>query len=303
MKKSIKLIQLFYQVCDWYNENLVWNVQRFSKNGLKGYITDEELITIYLFCVIEEQKTSIKSMYCHLRDYWEGWFILPSYAVFNDRLNRLNEVFPALMALLLEKVPIEDDLKLVLIGDSFPIITCSGKRVGKVATNLTDKGRCASKGIWYYGVKLHALSHKIPKKLPFPQYLGITKASVHDSVPMKDVLSGLSNADVYLDKAYCDARLEEIMEKNQSKLITPIKDKKGQSEQQKQRDSAYNQSINTAVAKVRQPIESFFSWINEKTDLQNASKVRSEKGLLLHVYGKVVATIIILMGGIQNLNP
>ena len=301
MKKSIKLIQLFYQVCDWYNEDLSWNVQRFSNNGLKGHITDEELITIYLFCTIEEQKMTIKSMYDHLQDYWESWFVLPSYSVFNDRLNRLNAVFPDLIALLISKAPIEADLKLVLIGDSCPIVTCSGKRIGKVATNITDKGHCASKGMWYYGVKLHTLSHKIPKKLPFPQYLGITKASVHDSQPMKDILAELPNTEVYLDKAYCDTVLEEIMESNQSKLITPIKGKKGQSDDEKQRDSAYKQCVGTAVAKVRQPIESFFNWIEQKTGLQKASKVRSENGLRLHIFGKIAASIIILMGGIETL--
>jgi Transposase DDE domain len=301
--KAIKLIRLFYQVCDWYNEDLAWNVQRFSKNGLKGHITDQELITIYLFCVIEEQKTSIKSMYAHIRDYWLGWFILPTYSAFNDRLNRLNAVFPDLIALLLKKSPIEEDLKLVLIGDSCPVVTCSGKRTGKVAKNITDKGRCASKDMWYHGVKLHMLSHKIPKKLPFPQFLGITKASVHDSVPMRELLVNLKNADVYLDKAYCDVALEEIMENNQSKLITPIKGKKGQMEEQKQRDSAYNQVVGTAIAKVRQPVESFFNWINEKTGLQNASKARSENGLLLHIFGKIAAAIILLMGGIEKLNP
>jgi hypothetical protein len=301
--KAIKLIRLFYQVCAWYNEELAWNVQRFSRNGLKGHITDEELITIYLFCVMEEQKTSIKSMYAHMRNYWASWFILPSYTAFNDRLNRLNVVFPDLIALLLENSPIEEDLKLVLIGDSCPIVTCSGKRSGKVAKNKTDKGRCASKGMWYYGVKLHILSHKIPKKLPFPQYLGITKASVNDSVPMKDMLRELINTDVYLDKAYCDVGLEEIMENKQSKLVTPIKGKKGQTEEEKQRDNAYSKAVGTAVAKVRQPVESFFNWINEKTGLQNASKVRSESGLLLHIFGKIAAAIILLMGGIEKLNP
>lgn len=303
MTKSIKLIRLFYQVCDWYNENLAWNVQRFSNNGLKGQITDEELITIYLFCTMEEEKTSIKSMYRHMRDYWGTWFALPSYAVFNDRLNRLNTVFPDIIALLLESSPIGGDLEFVLVGDSCPIVTCSGRRTGKVAKNITDKGRCASKNMWYYGVKLHALSHKIPKKLPFPQYLGITKASVNDAVPMREFLAGLSNADVYLDKAYGDTTLEEIMGRNQSRLITPIKDKKGQCEVEKYWNSAYNQAVGTAVAKVRQPIESFFNWIEQKTGLQNASRVRSEKGLLLHVFGKIAASIILLMGGIEKLNP
>lgn len=298
MKKSIKLIGLFYQVCDWYNENLRWNVQRFSNNGLQGVITDEELLTIYLFCIIEEAKTSIKSMYLHMQDYWESWFFLPSYGVFNDRLNRLHVVFPDLIALLIEKMDISTDLKSILIGDSCPIKTCSGNRLGKVATHITDKGYCSSKKEWYYGLKLHILSHKIPMKLPLPQYLGITPASVHDSVPMQDVLKELVGVEVYLDKAYCSTNLEKTMETNESTLFTPIKTKKGQSLEEQQRNVAYNKAIGTLVAKVRQPIESFFSWINQKTGLQNATKVRSEKGLLLHVFGKFAASIIIIAGGL-----
>ncbi|MHB1104890.1 MAG: hypothetical protein ACYCZ2_00890 [Lutibacter sp.] len=44
-----------------------------------------------------------------------------------------------------------------------------------------------------------------------------------------------------------------------------------------------------AVSAIRQPIESFFNWINEKTQIQNASKVRSFKGLIVHIFGKLPA--------------
>lgn len=46
------------------------------------------------------------------------------------------------------------------------------------------------------------------------------------------------------------------------------------------------------VSKIRQPIESFFNWLIEKTDIQRASKVRSTKGLLVHVFGKMAAAFI-----------
>ena len=42
------------------------------------------------------------------------------------------------------------------------------------------------------------------------------------------------------------------------------------------------------VSSVRQPIESFFNWLNEKTQIQKASKVRSSKGLLVHILGRIV---------------
>ena len=58
---------------------------------------------------------------------------------------------------------------------------------------------------------------------------------------------------------------------------------------------AADELYSTAVSKIRQPIESFFNWINEKTDLQIANKIRSKKGLLTHVYGKLAAAFICLV--------
>ena len=34
---------------------------------------------------------------------------------------------------------------------------------------------------------------------------------------------------------------------------------------------------------VRQPVESLFNWINQKTELQNASKVRAVNALMVHI--------------------
>ncbi len=44
-----RLIHLYYEVWDFYITKLIHSVQRFSPNGNQGYITDEELITIYLY--------------------------------------------------------------------------------------------------------------------------------------------------------------------------------------------------------------------------------------------------------------
>ena len=80
-----------------------------------------------------------------------------------------------------------------------------------------------------------------------------------------------------------------------SNILTPVKGVKGQSEVIKQRDKAANDLFSTAVSTVRQPIESLFNWLIEKTDIQRASKVRSTKGLLVHVFGKIAAAFIFLI--------
>ncbi|WP_133128445.1 hypothetical protein [Legionella nagasakiensis] len=44
----------------------------------------------------------------------------------------------------------------------------------------------------------------------------------------------------------------------------------------------------------RLSIESFFSWVNEKTGIQIASKVRSYQGLMVHVFGRLAAALFIM---------
>lgn len=78
-------------------------------------------------------------------------------------------------------------------------------------------------------------------------------------------------------------------------MLTPVKSMKGQYEQDKQRNRAFNDLFSTAVSKVRQPIESFFNWLNEKTKIQRAQKVRSTSGLLVHTMGKIAIAFIYLI--------
>jgi hypothetical protein len=51
-------------------------------------------------------------------------------------------------------------------------------------------------------------------------------------------------------------------------MLTPIKAIKGQTEQEKQRDKSYVDLFSSAVSSVREPIESLFNWLIEKTDIQ-----------------------------------
>ena len=60
-------------------------------------------------------------------------------------------------------------------------------------------------------------------------------------------------------------------------------------------DRAANDLYSKAVSRVRQPIESLFNWLIEKSDIQKASKVRSTKGLLVHAYGRLAVAFISLI--------
>lgn len=298
--KKIKLINLYYKVCKIYNSDLQYSVQRFSNNGNQGQITDEEIMTIYLFSTMEQQITSKKRMHSFILDYWHSWFPnLPSYQTFNDRLNRLGDAFMLFAGYLISTSKSEAN-ESVILGDSMPIITCSGKRSAKVAPSMTDKTYCASKRLWYHGVKLHLLAAQRPHKLPLAKFIKITPASEHDLPAIQDVIMQESDKTFVLDKAYCSKPIKNHLEKQNSCLFTPNKVVKGTAEILKKMDKAHSDLLNTAVAKIRQPIESLFNWLNEKTDLQNASKVRSLKGLILHIYGKITSSFILMA---DTLNP
>ena len=76
-------------------------------------------------------------------------------------------------------------------------------------------------------------------------------------------------------------------EKNGVRIITPIKKVKGG------RDLDMFEKMDSAfVSKLRQPIESRFNWLNEKVGIQMASKVRSAKGLMVHIFGKFSAAML-----------
>jgi hypothetical protein len=291
------LIKLYFHVCNKYKEQMRWEVQRFSNNTpQQGIITDEELITIYLFCLIHAEQYKIKSMYRYIKNHWHSWFpLLPSYQAFNARLNHLWEAFSILMMDCMNSRAMlpANDCKL-LLGDSFPVITCSHKRAAKVARELTDKGYCATKKLHYYGVKVHALALSRPSTIPFPQYLNITSASVHDLSASRAVLESIPADATVLDKAYADKSLAKQMQQTGNLLLTPIKDKKGSETVLRQTDRAFNDLFNSAVSSIRQPVASLFNWINQRTQIQNASKVRSSNGLLLHLYGKLAAALLIM---------
>lgn len=294
--KECKLIEIYFYICEKFEKDLKYCCQRYSNNNEPEF-TDQEVMTIYLYIVHQEQRFKCKQIHRFANDYLRSWFPkLPSYAAFNNRVNRLSEAFTNLISPLLTEFMPKDCSSDISLLDSMPIITCSGKREGKVAPELTDKGYCSTKGLYYYGVKLHALAYRRVGHLPFPEQLLVTPASENDLNVFKQAWSNLENRTFYGDKIYHNEDFFSQMTANQNSImLTPVKGVKNQTENRKHFDKAANDLFSTAVSRMRQPIESLFNWIIEKTDFQRASKVRSTKGLIVHVFGKIAAAFIYLI--------
>lgn len=294
--KALRLIAIYLYICKLHNEELKHLSQRYTNND-KPEFTDQEIMTIYLFSVQQEQRLSISQIYDFADQYLRSWFpALPTYQAFNNRLNRLSEAFKVVAAHSFSAfIPPECELDVSLL-DSMPIITCSGKRKAKVATEITDKGYCSTKSLYYYGLKLHALAFSNHKRLPFPEQIVITPASENDLNVFKQDWANIPNRTFFGDKIYNDVDFfENLAINNNAVMLTPVKGVKGQPEVIKQRDKAANDLFSTAVSTIRQPIESLFNWLIVKTDIQRASKARSTKGLLVHVFGKIAAAFIYLV--------
>ena len=70
---------------------------------------------------------------------------------------------------------------------------------------------------------------------------------------------------------------------------TPVKRKRGQESL-----TDAEKDFSRAVSRMRQPIEALFSWIEQKTNISMASRVRSYDGLLVHVFGRLTAACFLL---------
>lgn len=298
-KKELKLIKIYMYICDLYDSELKYYCQRYSNNKAPSF-TDQEIMTIYLFAGYCQKYLEVKDIHSFTKEYLSSWFpLLPSYQTFNLRLNRLNEAFKVLSQRLINSfIPDDCDFDLSLV-DSMPIITCAGRnREGKVAREIVDKGFCSTKNQYYYGLKLHALAFRRKGTIPFPESISFTSAEDNDLTAFKQSWGDtICDRTIFGDKIYSDFEYFDSRKRlNQNiEMLTPIKGIKGQSDEEKQRNRAYNDLYSTAVSKIRQPIESFFNWLNEKTKIQRANKVRSTAGLLVHTMGKIAIAFIYLI--------
>jgi hypothetical protein len=256
-------------------------------------------VTVYLFVLSEQEYFKLKQIHRFTKEYLDDWFPeLPSYQGFVNRINRMSEVFKALSMVLFTCFAPKDCDRQISLTDSLPIVTCKGKnKKGKVAREVVDKGYCSTKNMYYYGLKLHLLAFRRPGRIPFPELIGLTAASENDLTAFKEIYGDqiynrvIFGDRIFSDKPYFDSKAE----KQNIEMLTPIKLTKGESEAIRQREKAYRDLYGKTVSTIRQPVESLFNWLNEKTEIQDAQKVRSTKGLAVHVFGKMAAAFIYLI--------
>lgn len=286
MLKDIKLIELYCTVCHYYDTLLAAQVQRMSNND-RPVFNDAECLTIYLFGLSQSLFT-VKAIYDFIKDFFPGWFPrLPSYQAFNHRVCFLSGAFQELCCLLISHRQPAPGAAFLL--DSLPVTVAQAKRSGKAkaASGLCAKGYCASQDRWYYGVKLHVLGQKVYHALPLMMMVEVTPADEHDLRAAREMLPFVHNITLFADKAYCDQRWSKELEKQGVRVYTPVKLEKGQMFLR-----SADRYFSELVSKARQAIESLFNWLNEKTHIQSASKIRSENGLISFIFARLAVAAL-----------
>ena len=242
---------------------------------------------------IANRKFRCKDVHKFIKTYYADWFpTLPKYKAFNYRVGYLSDAIKTLANELLSSLTSLNPSCMTHVMDSMPIILAKQSRSSraKVASEICDKGYCDAKKMWFYGVRLHTLGQSQYKTLPQPKLMQLTPASHHDRTTAEEMLRDASDFDLFADKAYIKATWQtELSTQNRIEIITPKKLAKGQ----EFLDSA-DSLFSTAVSKVRQPIESFFNWLHELTQIQEASKVRSTNGLTSFVFARISVACLVI---------
>ncbi len=287
---DIILIQLYVLVCQTYDNHSDTCFQRLSNNNQPAF-TDQELVTIYLFGHLNRHREK-KAIREFILNYWADWFpTLPSYQTFCYRLNLLEQTFQTIggvfFDLLKQDFPVENDHLI----DSMPIMLAKNGHAytASVARDISDVGYCSAKKTFFHGLRLHSIAARRSSALPTPREIWLRAASTHDLESVREQKIYLPNTTLIGDKAYPDTDLEEWLANQNTRLLTPIKKPKGKELTKPQK------TYNRMISRRRQPIESLFNWINEKTGIQTASKVRSTDGLMIHCFGKVTYAMLLLV--------
>lgn len=223
-------------------------------------------------------------MHEFIKDYWLNWFPnLSAYQTFVFRLNQLEQTFQTFGHILIQTLTVKADTEIYSIIDSMPVMLAQNGHSysAKVAREIANTGFCAAKKTRFHGVRLHFIGKRRSGRFPLPTQVWLCSAAHHDPKSFKEQQISLSKTTLFGDMAFTDKELFGILALQQTNLVTPKKKPKGKEL------TEFEKYRNQLVNHLHQPIESLFNWINEKTEIQKASKVRSTDGLLIHCWRKL----------------
>lgn len=285
-----QLIELYLFACHIYDNRSETCFQRLSNNARPEF-TDQELVAIYLFGHLNNLFEK-KAIHKFIDRYWRHYFPrLPAYQTFAARLNLLEQTFQTIGGYLNERLAESRTPEIDHIIDSVPVMLARGGHAygARVARDVSDVGYCASKKTYFHGVRLHTIAQRRFGGIPLPAQIWLREGSCHDLQSVREQAISLPGSALIGDRAFPDPTLRQMLAEQHTTLLAVRKKPKGKEL------SKSEKSYNRLVSKFRQPVESFFNWLIDRTDIQRAGRVRSTEGLMLHCWGKLTFAAYLLV--------
>jgi hypothetical protein len=286
------LLVWLYNLIDSFfaQTELPFYTERFSNNK-RPYFTDAELFTTAIFPILMGY-TEKKLGHRYLRRHYRDWFpALPVYEVWNRRLNREPEALHYVYNLILRYLAPPYRIQEFVI-DTLPVVVCQAQHSAhsRAAKPFVTLGYCKAKKKYYTGAKIELLAGFRGDGLPIPGGYIIATAQDHDLTIAKDTMPDITGIKIFGDKAFIDRKLQLDLFNQYIELVVPIKKKKNGPPL-----GLFDQAYNSLHSAKRQPIESLVAWINNKTRIEEASKVRSVNGLLSTIAVKMIAALLMFL--------
>lgn len=145
-----QLITIYLYVCKYYQATLWVYSQRMSNYADLSF-TDEAVIAIYLFGVIDKNR-ELKKIYGYADRHLRQWFPrLPSHTAFVQRPNKVADVFAPLLEII-QQEQAEKNQGQVWLVDSFP--AALAKQGHRFKARVARRARCQPWIYWCHGSKL-----------------------------------------------------------------------------------------------------------------------------------------------------
>jgi hypothetical protein len=220
-----------------------------------------------------------------------GFRVCRAIRLSSSGLNRLELTFQTFGAVFSDALAASQAPEIDRLVDSLPVMLAHHGHSyrARVAREVADSGFCAAKKTRFHGVRLHVIAQRRQGRLPLPAQVWVCAASHHDSKAFLKQQPELRTTELFGDLAYPTPEIINHLKEQQTRLVAPQKKPKGK---ELTEDAKY---YNRLVRSFRQPIESLFNWINEKTQIQKASKVRPTDALMVHCWGKLAVAFFLLV--------
>jgi hypothetical protein len=276
MKTSYKSVFLYAMIDDYLHLRKCYlgKTSKFDAFGRAAKLSDSEILYVYVLACLDYGGNYAKSM----RKCYENGDIKQRLdkSQFGRRLNKLRSLIEELFALLVSLFALHNVTYSV---DTCPIPVCHNIRIPRchLVEGEAYRGYCASKRVFYFGFKLHALVASNGAMVAFD----FTPASYSDQETLHLLAFDLPiGSELFADAIYCDYQQEERLVEDLQLNFQPQRKRNSKKE-----DNTYlhNQYVQINRKHIETTFSQMLNLFPRKVHATNT------KGFLLKIVGFIFA--------------